>query len=67
VIFENLSSKKSLTNSSEKAVLNTHDTLKEVIDCLTEHISIKTQGACNQTDLSLRSKSEIGSRKSEVF
>jgi hypothetical protein len=40
-----------LTNSTEKAVLSSQDTLKEVIDCLTEHISIKTQGACNQTDL----------------
>lgn len=38
-------------NSTEKAVLNSQDTLEEVIDCLTEHISIKTQGACNQTDL----------------
>ena len=40
-----------MTTSTEKAVLTDKDTLKEVIDCLTEHISIKTQGACNQTDL----------------
>lgn len=40
-----------MTNSTDKAVLSDQDTLKEVIDCLTEHISIKTQGACNQTDL----------------
>ncbi len=40
-----------MSTSTEKAVLSDKDTLKEVIDCLTEHISIKTQGACNQTDL----------------
>ena len=40
-----------MTTSTEKAVLTDKDTLKEVIDCLTEHISIKTQGAYNQTDL----------------
>ena len=40
-----------MKTSTEKAVLSDKDTLKEVIDCLTEHISIKTQGACNQTDL----------------
>ena len=40
-----------MTTSTEKAVLNDEETLKEVIDCLTENISIKTQGACNQTDL----------------
>ena len=40
-----------MTTSTEKAVLTDKDTLKEVIDCLTEHISIKIQGACNQTDL----------------
>ena len=40
-----------MTTSTQKAVLTDQDTLKEVIDCLTEHISIKTQGACNQTDL----------------
>jgi putative transposase len=40
-----------LTTSTENAVLTDKDTLKEVIDCLTEHISIETQGAFNQTDL----------------
>ena len=40
-----------MTTSTEKAVLNDEDTLKEVIHCLTENISIKTQGVCNQTDL----------------
>ncbi len=40
-----------MTNSTENAVLTDKDTLKEVIDCLTENISIKTQGAFNQTDL----------------
>jgi putative transposase len=40
-----------LTTSTENAVLTDKDTLKEVIDCLTEHISIDTQGAFNQTDL----------------
>ena len=40
-----------MTTSTEKAILSSQDTLKEVIDCLTEHLSIETQGACNQTDL----------------
>ncbi len=40
-----------MTNLTEKAVLSDKDTLKEVIDCLTEHISIETQGDCKQTDL----------------
>ncbi len=40
-----------MTNSTENAVLTDKDTLKEVLDCLSEHISIKTQGAFNQTDL----------------
>ena len=40
-----------MTTSTEKAVLTDKDTLKEVIDCLSQHISIKTQGAFNQTDL----------------
>ncbi len=40
-----------MTTSTEQAVLTDKDTLKEVIDCLTEYISIKTQGACNQTDI----------------
>ena len=40
-----------MTTSTENAVLTDKDTLKEVIDCLTENISIETQGAFNQTDL----------------
>ena len=40
-----------MTTSTEKAVLTDKHTLKEVIECLSEHISIKTQGAFNQTDL----------------
>ena len=40
-----------MTTSTENAVLTDKDTLKEVLDCLSEHISIKTQGAFNQTDL----------------
>ena len=40
-----------MITSTEKAVLTDKDTLKQVIDCLSKHISIKTQGACNQTDL----------------
>ncbi len=40
-----------MTNLTEKAVLSDKDTLQEVIGCLTEHISIDTQGNCKQTDL----------------
>ena len=40
-----------MTTSTENAVLTDKDTLKEVIECLTENISIETQGAFNQTDL----------------
>ncbi|MDJ0595294.1 MAG: hypothetical protein QNJ72_35830 [Pleurocapsa sp. MO_226.B13] len=40
-----------MTTSTEKAVLTDKDTLKEVIDCLSQHISIKTQGAFNHTYL----------------
>ena len=40
-----------MTTSTKNAALTDKDTLKEVIDCLTEHISIDTQGAFNQTDL----------------
>ena len=40
-----------MTTSTENAVLTDKDTLKGVIDCLTEHISIDTQGAFNQRDL----------------
>ena len=40
-----------MNNLTEKAVLSDKETLKEVIDCLTEHISIETQGDFKQTDL----------------
>ena len=40
-----------MNTSAENAVLTDKDTLKEVIDCLTAHISIETQGAFNQKDL----------------
>lgn len=40
-----------MTTLTENAVLTDKNTLKEVINCLTEHISIETQGAFNQTDL----------------
>nr|MDJ0678156.1 ISH3 family transposase [Calothrix sp. MO_167.B42] len=44
-------SQKELNKLTEKAVLSDKDTLQEVIDCLTEHISIDTQGNCKETDL----------------
>ncbi len=44
-------SKKKLTNTTEKAVLTDRETLKEVVDCLKENISIKTQSDCQQSDL----------------
>jgi len=50
-LFKKSLIKKSLTTSTEKAVLTDKDTLKEVLECLSKHISIKTQGALNQTDL----------------
>lgn len=40
-----------MTNTTEKAVLSDEETLKEVVDCLKENISIKTQSDCQQTDL----------------
>ncbi len=40
-----------MTTSTEKAVLTDKHTLKEVVDCLSGHISIKTQGAFNHTYL----------------
>ena len=40
-----------MTIKTEKPVLTDKDTLKEVIDCLVEHIPIKTQGADNQEKL----------------
>ncbi len=42
---------KKLTNPTEKAVFSDEETLKEVVDCLKENISIKTQSDCQQTDL----------------
>ncbi len=41
----------SLTNSSVPPALTDTDSLKEVIDCLAEHISVETQGACDQETL----------------
>ena len=35
----------------EKSVLTDEETLKEVVDCLKENISIKTKSDCQQTDL----------------
>ncbi|MDJ0744319.1 MAG: hypothetical protein QNJ32_13270 [Xenococcaceae cyanobacterium MO_167.B27] len=35
----------------EKAVLTDEETLKEVVDCLQENISIKTQSDCQQSNL----------------
>lgn len=40
-----------MTTSTENAVLTDKDTLKEVINCLSKHLSIETQGAFNQRDL----------------
>ncbi len=40
-----------MTKISEKAVLTDEETVKEVIDCLTENISIKTQSDCQQNHL----------------
>ncbi len=39
------------TTTSDKAVLTAQETFKEVADCLTENLSIKTQGDCELTDL----------------
>ncbi len=39
------------TTTSDKAVLTDKETFKEVVDCLTENLSIKTQGDCQLTDL----------------
>ena len=36
---------------TEKAALTDSETLEEVLNCLTEHISIDTQGAFDQKDL----------------
>ncbi len=40
-----------MKTNTDKAVLTDRDTLKEVVDCLTENLSIKTQGDCEPTDL----------------
>ena len=40
-----------MTNTTEKAILTDEETVKEVVDCLKENISIKTQSDCQQTDL----------------
>ncbi|VEP16959.1 transposase [Hyella patelloides LEGE 07179] len=40
-----------MTNTKEKAVLTDEETLKKVVDCLKENISIKTQSDCQQSDL----------------
>ena len=40
-----------MTKISEKAVLTDEQAVKEVIDCLTENISIKTQSDCQQNHL----------------
>ena len=40
-----------MTNTTEKAVLTARETLQEVVDCLKENISIKTQNDCQQSDL----------------
>jgi len=40
-----------LTNLSVAPVLTDTETLEEVIDCLTEHIPVNTQGACDQQTL----------------
>lgn len=40
-----------MTNLSVAPVLTDTETLEEVIDCLTEHIPVNTQGACDQQTL----------------
>ena len=40
-----------MTNSSRKIALTDDDTLADVIECLTVHIPVETQGACDQRDL----------------
>ena len=42
---------KKLTKILEKAVLTDEETLKEVIDCLTKNILIKTKSDCQQSNL----------------
>ena len=40
-----------MTNSSKQIALTDNETLEEVLDCLTEHISLEVTGALNQRDL----------------
>lgn len=40
-----------MTSLTEKVALTDEETLAEVLDCLTKHISIDTQGAFDQKDL----------------
>ena len=40
-----------MNTTTEKAVLTDKETLKEVVDCLKENISINIQNDCKQTDL----------------
>ncbi|WP_228060808.1 hypothetical protein [Coleofasciculus sp. LEGE 07092] len=40
-----------MTQLTEKPALTDEETLEEVLDCLTEHISVDTQGAFDQRDL----------------
>ncbi|WP_414545176.1 hypothetical protein [Nostoc sp. CCY0012] len=40
-----------MTVSSEELVLTDSETLEEVIECLVENFSIKTQGVCDQQTL----------------
>ena len=42
---------KNLTELNEVSVLTDKETLEEVVNCLSQHISIETKGAFNQTDL----------------
>ena len=42
---------KNSTDLNEVPVLTDKETLEEVVDCLSQHISIDTEGAFNQTDL----------------
>lgn len=45
------SKRNKLTTPFEKLALTDSETLEEVLKCLNEHISIKTQGACDQRTL----------------
>ena len=42
---------KNSTDLNEVPVLTARETLEQVVDCLSQHISIDTEGAFNQTDL----------------